>query len=120
MRDAFSVDPYLSRVYRKKIYTCIEFTRDVWLDLTGEDLADRLPILGVRSEDRRITPSNLRCFQRLAAPSSPCIVVMRRPRVVPHMAVYLRRKILQLNEQGASFLAPDFACLGFKTVCYYR
>lgn len=120
MRDGFSVDPYLSRVYRKRVYTCIEFTRDAWLDMTGDDLAERLPILGVRSEERRITPSNLRGFRRLEKPISPCIVVMRRPRSVPHMAIYLRRRILQLSEAGASFLSPEFACLGFKTVCYYR
>lgn len=120
MRAGFSVDPYLSKIYRKKIYTCIEFSRDVWLDATGEDLADRLPILAVRSEDRRIVPANLRKFERLSKPQSPCIVVMRRPRVVPHMGIYMRGRILQLTQAGASFLSPNFACLGFKTVCFYK
>jgi hypothetical protein len=114
------VDPYLSRVYRKAKYTCLEFTAEVWKDLTREDIGDRLRILHIASADRRITPSDLRYFQRLGEAASPCIALMRRPKTVPHMGVALRGRILHLNEMGAAFQSPHFAGLGFKTVTYYR
>jgi hypothetical protein len=114
------VDPYLSRVYRKGFYTCLEFTAEVWKDITGEDIGDRLPILRVASAERRITPSDLRRFERLTAPVSPCIALIRRPKAVPHMGVFLRGNILHLNDMGASFQSPQFAGLGFTTMTYYR
>lgn len=114
------MDPYLSRVYQKGLYTCLEFTVEVWKDLTGEDIGDRLRILHMASADRRITPSDLRHFLRLPAPTSPCIALMRRSKAVPHMGVFLRGRILHLNEMGASFQTPPFAGLGFKTATYYR
>jgi len=120
VRADFSVDPYLSRVYRKSRYTCLEFTVEVWKDITGEDIGERLRVLHLASADRRITPSDLRRFQRLANPVSPCIALMRRPKAVPHMGVFLRGNILHLNDMGASFQCPRFAGMGFKTVSYYR
>lgn len=120
MRPDFSVDPYLSRVYRKGLYTCIEFTAEVWKDLSGEDIGERLRVIHVPSADRRLTPSDLRRFQRLSVPTSPSIALMRRPKTVPHMGIFLRGRILHLNEMGASFQSPHFAGLGFKTVTHYR
>ena len=120
MRTDFSVDPYLARKYVEGRYTCSEFARDVWLDLTGEDIGERLRLLHVAATDRRIRADDYRAFSRLREPSSPCIALLRRPRTVPHMGVYLRRRILHLNGLGVFFQTPSVALLGFKTVSYYR
>lgn len=120
MREDFSVDPYLARKYVIGEYTCSEFARDVWLDLTGDDIGERLRLLHVAATDRRITAGDYKTFQRLPEAASPCIALLRRPRTVPHMGVYLRRRILHLNGLGAFFQTPRIALMGFKTVSYYR
>lgn len=116
----FSVDPFLSRVHRGDEYNCLHFARDVWLALTGEDFGERMQALHAKASDRRVLASDLRGFERLAAPVSPCIALMRRPRTEPHMGIFLRRRILHLNEKGAFFQPPHVATQIFKTVSYYR
>jgi hypothetical protein len=120
LNPAFSVDPYLSRVYQNGQYTCSEFAREVWLDLTGEDIAERLKALFRWGDDRHVAVSGYRSFTRLDTPESPCIALMRRARTVPHMGIYLRRRILHLTEAGAAFQRPEMAALTFKTLRYYR
>lgn len=120
MNEAFSTDRWLHARQRPNEYNCFDFTRDVWLDLTGEDIGDRLQILHRAIPDRRATKADIAAFNRLDGPQSPSLVMMRRPRAVPHIGVFLRGRILHLRQRGAVFEPPFYATLGFKTVGYYR
>lgn len=120
MNPAFSVDPFLGKVHRGDSYNCLHFARDVWLAMTGEDFGLRMRALHAKASDRRVLAADLREFEKLDEPVSPCIALMRRPRTEPHMGIYLRRRILHLNERGAFFQPPHIAALVFQTVNYYR
>ena len=69
---------------------------------------------------RRALPSDLKSFEKLAAPVTPCLALMRRGRTPPHIGVFLRRRILHLNERGAIFQLPSMAAMTFDSISYYR
>lgn len=113
-----SVDKYFSRRYDRKTYNCLHFARDVWFDLTNVDITDRLQ--GVLFPDRRVpTRSLLRSFVLLDAPTEPCLVMMHRPRVAPHIGVFVRGKVLHITELGVEFLPRAVASRGFQSVRFY-
>lgn len=114
-----SVDKYLDRV-RHKGYNCWDFTCEVWLELTGEDIRERLPKLVGDFRTRRVTIGGIRGVERLDKPIDPCIVVMQRLRMVPHVGVYLRGRLLHLPNSGAEFRPLDVAKRCYQKVTYYR
>lgn len=120
MIEVFSVDPYLDREHRGDDYNCMHFARDVWKDLTGKDIGLRLKALHDPAEVRKARAGDLKAFEKLDRPISPCLALMRRPRTAPHIGIYLRRRILHLNENGVRFEMPYLAMLPFKTIGYYR
>lgn len=114
-----SVDPYLGRTYDRRRYDCLHFAADVWRDLTGEDLRERLAGLLGAPADRHVRLRHLRAFRHLAAPRSPCLVLFQRPRTPPHIGVFLRGRVLHLREQGAVHQPLELAALGWTSVrCY--
>lgn len=116
----FSVDSYLDRKLDANTYNCLHLSRDIWLELTGEDIAIRLSgLMGLLGE-KRLRSATVRAFRRLATPVSPCIAIMQLPRQQPHMGVYLRGKILHFQNHGVEFMPPEIAMRGFKTVKYYQ
>lgn len=100
----------MGRRHRGPEYSCLHFAAEAWALLTGEDLVERLGA-GLRSGSR---------FERLARPSSPCLVLMRRPRAPSHVGVYLRGSVAHLTERGVRLEHPDIATLGYSEVRYYR
>lgn len=68
---------------------------------------------------RRPSWSLKRELVALAAPVSPCIVLMRRPRTTPHVGIYLRGRVLHITQHGVHYVALDIATLGFKVVGFY-
>jgi hypothetical protein len=114
-----STDAYLDRRYDRANYNCLHFARDVWYDLTGVDVTERLiGVLG--SPDKRHTkPSHLRGWTKHKEPVDPCVVIFSRTRSQPHMGIYFRGSVLHLHERGVSFQPVDIAARGFDTVRYY-
>lgn len=109
------VDDFLSR-RRRRGYDCLNFTAEVWLACTGEDLQGRLQeLLGPR---RRLGAGRRR-FERLERPEEPCLVVMQSHRANPHIGVYLRGRVLHLLH-SAEFTKLEVATRGFTRVSYYR
>lgn len=108
-----SVDKFLSRK-RTKHYDCAAFSRDVWLDVAGVDLAETglLSVLHVGRLPRVVRQA----FRALARPSSPCLVLMRRPRAPLHVGVYLRGSVLHLTDTGVEYAPVAVASRAFKTV----
>lgn len=119
VRDDFSVDPYLSARYVDDRYECRHFVRDIWKDITGEDIADRLGSIFDPSA-RSIPVSEVKAFRKLDGPESPCIVLLRRSGDRPHMGVFLRRRVLHLDEAGAHFDRLDIVCNGFDSASFYQ
>jgi hypothetical protein len=110
---AFSVDPYLGRDYDPARYDCWDMLREAWLELTGVDLGPR-PRAGAAAL------AIWRRFDRLAAASSPAIVLMRRPGLVSHVGLFWRGRVLHNVPNGARYDRLDLAALGFSEVGFYR
>lgn len=114
-----SVDKYLHLRYDKRAFNCAHFASMVWEDLTGQDLALNLAGFSGPQAERKVNMAQLRVFTRLAAPVSPCIVLLSRPRTEPHVGVYLRGKVLHITEAGVAFDFVEVASTGFPNVRYY-
>lgn len=116
-----SIDKFLFRKFNEDTYNCMHFAAEVWADLTGEDLAKKLGRLLFDSTDRRrITRAIVRNFVRLARPVSPCLVIMQRARSSPHIAVYVRGRVLNIHQHGVQFQPIDVAARCFTSVTYFR
>ena len=121
MSIAFSVDEYLDRRLIPEKYDCRHLVCEAWRDLTGEDLAARLGLVMAGPGERRVDRAMRRGFRRLDAPESPCIVIMQaHRRQQPHVALYLRGKVLHLQKHGVEFMPLSLAMRGFKSVKFYQ
>lgn len=105
------IDHLLGREHGGASYNCLHFADEVWAHEAGESLAARMggTLRGLLSG-----------FERLDAPVSPCLVLMRRPRSEAHVGVYLRGRVAHLTERGARLEEVELAALGFNDVRYYR
>jgi hypothetical protein len=114
-----SVDKYLDRTFDRSRYNCLDFVREVWLDLTGIDLASKL--MGVFGCPSERTPSrkHFRAFREISNPGDMCLVYMESPKTAPHIGVFIRGRVLHLHERGVEYLPVDIAARGFKRVRYY-
>jgi hypothetical protein len=108
----FTVDPYLAREYSPTRYDCWDMLREAWFELTGFDIGER----------PRAAPAALtvwRNFARLPGPTSPAIVLMRRPGVVSHVGLFWRARVLHIQPDGARYERVERASLGFTEVGFY-
>lgn len=108
----FSVDPYLGREYRRAQYECWDLLRDAWLELTGFDMGERPAAAGAAL-------SVWRHFRQLAVPVSPSVVLMRRPRAVPHVGLFWRGRVLHIQPEGARYEPLERASFGFTEIGFY-
>jgi hypothetical protein len=115
-----SIDPFLSRT-RKPGYNCLDFVREVWLGLFGDDVRARLDALcaSVHGPANQIALSGVRGFKKLTRPESPCFVVMQRSKVEPHIGIYLNGRILHLADRAVEFQPVQVACRYFTRIGYY-
>jgi hypothetical protein len=114
------VDRYLARRFDLARQNCWHLVRDGWLELTGRDLGDRTPELLTAAALRGRFDSDVPAFEELPSPAEPSIVLMRRPRAVPHVGLYYRARVLQMTPRGASYLPLPAAIAGFPDVRFYR
>jgi hypothetical protein len=113
-----SIDPFLDRLPSKS-YNCLDFVREVWLHLSGEDVTDKLTGLVGNFEQRKVTLAGVRGFKRLKEPVNPCFVVMQRFKYVPHCGIYIDGRILHLKDIGVEFQPLIVARAYFQTIRYY-
>lgn len=73
----------------------MHFVAEVWLELTGQDIS----VITRFFEDT----NSINIFERVREPVDPCIVLLRAPRLAIHAGVYLRKKVLHLDNKGAQF-----------------
>lgn len=115
-----SVDKYLGLTYDKRAFNCAHFACMVWEDLTGQDIRANLTGFTRPRAERKVNIAQVRLFARLAAPVSPCLVLMSRALGEPHAGVYLRGKVLHITEAGVNFEFLEVASCGFNHVRFYN
>lgn len=108
-----SVDTYLARRFHLARQNCWHVLRDGWLELTGVDLGDRTPEHLSRAALVGRFDSDVPAFLELPQPASPCIVLMRQPRLVPHVGLYWKRRVLQMAQGGPTYLPLAVATHGY-------
>jgi hypothetical protein len=101
--SSFRIDPYLAKQFREGVYNCFDLVREAWLELTGVDLGAQTPPKGSGEsyEARALKVANT--LRLLSAKEDPCIVLMRRKRLEPHVGIYYKGRILHMNSQGAEY-----------------
>lgn len=113
-----SVDPYLDREYHKSHYNCLHLARDVWLDLTDVDITEALQCV-LDPKHRKPNKRLFYFFKQEENPVDPCIVLMRRPNVPSHVGVFVRGKLLHIQETGVEYLPLEIASRGFTSLRFY-
>lgn len=133
----FEVDNYLAKRFDLKTYNCWHFVRDVWLELTGQDLRDWSPteptrdnlqaafrdgaltftkVMQLHTPDGRLV-SLVR--ENISYIMQPLIVLMSNPSQVSHVGVLFEGRVLQLRQQGVMYQYFDAATAGFSHVEFY-
>lgn len=101
-----SVDRYLDRSFHPILYNCWHFARDVWRDLTGQDIGPR--------------PAPPASYERQAGASDPCLALLLPRRGRPHVGVLTGGRLLHLSESGAVHVPLEVAMVGFEEVRFYK
>ena len=115
-----NLDQFYNRTYNRQTYNCAHFVAEVWLYLTGSDISIILRGFLLPPKDRYVRANLRRQFKRLTKPVSPCIVLMQRPKTVPHVGLFYKGRVFQLHERGVEFQPLDVASRGFKKVGFYQ
>jgi hypothetical protein len=121
-----NLDQFLSKTYDIQSYNCLHFASDIWREITGEDLRERLG--GNVYESRSINKSFRRDWKQIAVPSDLCLAVFSRsrkdPKVEPyqpsHVGVWFKGLVGHLTEAGACWQEIDLARRGYNKVTFYQ
>lgn len=116
---SLNLSSYLSKTFDMRVYNCWNFASDVWFDLTGKRLGASIEGYSASQLTYSATAKSTD-MERLSAPVSPCLVLMQRRHLNPHIGVFYKGKILHLRELGASYVPPMIATMGYSDVSYYR
>lgn len=115
----FEVDNYLSKQFVAGKYECWDMAKEVWKDITGQDIQQCRPIGYTRESVWMHVTSQQPHFKELASPESPCLVLMQRANDVPHIGVFFEGRVLHLRRNGAAYQSLDIARVGFPVVLFY-
>lgn len=115
-----SVDKYLNKVYDKRAYNCAHFVAEVWSDMFDYDLSIALTGFMRPRKERHVSIKDLRCFKRIDAPESPCIVLLQNYKEPPHVGIYLRGRVLHIQQSGVNFELLETVSVPFKKVSFYH
>lgn len=115
-----SIDTFFHKKYDRNSYNCAHFVCDVWQHVTGEDLTLRLVGFLQAPANRKAVLSDLRSFQRLQTPQSPCLALMQRRGSAPHVGIFIRGRVLHIHEMGVEFQPIDVASRGFERIGFYK
>ena len=114
-----NLDQFYNRTYNSKTYNCAHFVVEVWVHITGDNIAHILKGFLLPPENRYVDSKLFKHFKKLNEPKSPCIVLMQRPKTPPHVGVYFKGRVFQITEQCVDYQPVDVATQGFNKVGYY-
>lgn len=104
---AFETDKYLDRQFSWESYNCWHFARDVWKELSGDEL-------------RAASPEQAQsAYRQIHQAVSPCLVLFQGVAPIPHVGVYYQGRVLHLREDGARYQPLHLARIGFHTVTFF-
>ena len=115
-----SIDPFFNRVYDKSKYNCAHFVAEVWQHLTGDDIHDFLKGFLLPPRERYVKSGVRHNFEKLGKPTSPCIVLMRKPCLAPHVGLFYQGRVFHINEMGVQFQPLNVATRGFTKLSFYK
>ena len=99
--------------YDRERYCCEHFLIDVYRELAGSDLSDKLLTSGFFNIHK------LRNFRQVDTPEQFTIVLFRDANKA-HVGLWYDNKVLHLCEQGVLLQPLDVAILGFRRVNFYE
>jgi hypothetical protein len=118
---SFAVDKYLDRKFNLQNYNCWDLVREAWLELKGVDVGNRTPNPPTALSRIKRFRDQEKDFTKLEKPESPCIALFKRPKLIPHVGIYYKGKVLHLPETGAAYQAVELIMkTGFTQVGYYK
>src|SRR6187431_3040755 len=117
--NTFRVDRYLVKEFREDTYNCFDLVREAWLELTGVDLGSQTPTKGSGEsyEARAVKVANT--LRPLQVKENPCIVLMRRKRMEPHVGIFYNGRILHMNSRGAEYRDFDQVTVPYSMIDLY-
>lgn len=115
-----SLDQFFFKRYDANSYNCAHFASEVWTHLTGQDISEALGCFLAPVRDRSAPMDLRRRWRRLKSPENPCILLMQRPRSVPHVGVYFNGRVIHIHERGVEFLPVEVATRGFTKLGFYK
>jgi hypothetical protein len=114
------LDDLLLKRFNLRTYNCWDLAREVWLRLTGQDLGSpTLVHYTVDEFGEQVDAWEGARFREIAHPTEPCIVLMQRPRHMPHVGVWHQRRVMHIRRAGVQYVPIEVASLGFTSVRYY-
>jgi hypothetical protein len=102
--------------FRTPAYNCADYVAEVWLAETGQDIR---PFIGGFFDGERVTAPTRHSLQRLDSPASPCLVLFRRGKDMPHIGVFLRGRVQHLAHLAPIRQPLHVARLGYRSVRFY-
>lgn len=120
MNPVKSIDPLFFHEYDIDKYNCVHFLCDAWKHITGEDLAARMSGWLCAVSEKRFLKEQVRQFERLAQPVSPCIVLFQAPGESPHVGLFYRGKVLHIEQTGVQYMPLNVVAFGFNRVRFYK
>lgn len=115
-----SIDVFFHKKYNKDTYNCAHFASEVWEYLCNESISKSLGNFLLPFNQRTADMSLRHSFKKLKEPESPCIVLMQRHRCNAHVGVYVRGKVLHIQEHGVEFLPLNLVAIGFDKIGFYK
>jgi hypothetical protein len=111
-----NLDKYFNKTYDEKNYNCLHFAADIWYELTGINLISDIN----KIINSRLTKSEIKHFEKLNCPQTPCVVFMQRKNCRPHVGIHIDGSIFHLTELGPQYLKIDIVRRGFTKLRYVR
>ena len=114
------IEKYLTWEFDMQRQNCFDMARAFWAELTGVQLGRQTPYeIAVDAFTLRAEQVAAR-LKKVETIVDPCLVLMQRERINPHVGVFYRGRILHLDyRQGAAYEALDHVTARFTKVSYY-
>lgn len=108
------------REYHPDTYNCAHFVCDVWDEVTGTKLGDRLKSFLLPGNVRTAAMSVRHGFTRLPGPKENSLAMMNMSLLNPHIGIYCKNRILHLGPQGVMHMdAHTLRIMGIGKIHYY-
>lgn len=115
-----SIDPLFDRRFNRNNYQCAHFTTEACEYLLGWDLTPAFGGLLRPVKDKYVDLKAMRgFFKSIPNPAHPCVVLMLREGISPHLGLYWKGRILHLTENGVRYEPVEVATMFFTKVRYY-